>query len=114
MDLTSIYEVVGLIPGPAQWVKNLVWLWHGPAAEVLIRPLAWEFSCRGCSPKKPKQRNKQKTLLKILTYFKHIKDQQTLLLKASIYSPFRLNKKILLDQICFRFLKSSISSTVLC
>ena len=37
----------GLIPGPTQWVKDLVllllWLWHRVAAAVLIRPLAEEL-----------------------------------------------------------------------
>ena len=32
-------------PGLAQWVNNpaLLWLWCGPAAVALIRPLAWEL-----------------------------------------------------------------------
>ena len=35
---------MGLIPGLAQWVKNLalLWLWCKLAATALIRPLAWE------------------------------------------------------------------------
>ena len=46
-------EVVGLIPGLAQWVKcgvgcrcssnpALLWLWRRPAAIAPMRPLAWE------------------------------------------------------------------------
>ena len=38
-----LYGDVGLILGLAQWVKKLLWLWHGPAAAALIWPLAWEF-----------------------------------------------------------------------
>ena len=59
-NLTRNHEVVGSIPGPAQWVNNpgvavtcgvgcrrgsdpeLLWLWCRPAATALIRPLAWE------------------------------------------------------------------------
>ena len=54
------HEVVGLIPGLSQWVKDpvlalscgvgcrrgsdppLLWLWCRPAAVALIRPLTWE------------------------------------------------------------------------
>ena len=41
---TRNYEVVGSIPGLAQWVKDLVllWLWCRLAATAVIRPLAWE------------------------------------------------------------------------
>ena len=60
MNLTGNHEVLGLIPGLAQWVKEsniavscgvghrpgsdlvLLWLCHSPAATALIRPLAWE------------------------------------------------------------------------
>ena len=41
---TRNHEVVGFIPGLAQWVKDpvLLWLWCRLAATALIRPLAWE------------------------------------------------------------------------
>ena len=58
--MTSIHKDLGLIPGPAQWVKisnialscgmghrlsldlALLCLWHRPAAVAPIQPLAWE------------------------------------------------------------------------
>ena len=59
-NLTRNHEVVGSIPGLAQWVEDLalsmscgvghrcgsepvlLWLWHKPAATAPIRPLARE------------------------------------------------------------------------
>ena len=43
-NATRNHEVAGLIPGLAQWVKDLavLWLWCRPAALAPIRPLAWE------------------------------------------------------------------------
>ena len=38
----KIHEVVGLIPGLTQWVKDMAWLWCRLASTALIRPLAWE------------------------------------------------------------------------
>ena len=44
MNPTRNQEVVGLIPGLAQWVMDLalLWLWCRLAAVASIRPLAWE------------------------------------------------------------------------
>jgi len=42
MNPTRNHEVVGLIPGLTQWVKDLALLWRRPAAVAPIQPLAWE------------------------------------------------------------------------
>ena len=61
-NLTRHHEVVGLIPGLAQWVKDLalLWLWCRPAATAMIRPPAWEPPYATGEALKRKKKTKKK------------------------------------------------------
>ena len=63
MNPTSIREDAGLIPGPEEWVKDLVllWLWCRAAAAAPLWPLAWELLyVMGVALKNPKKKKKNK------------------------------------------------------
>ena len=81
MNPTSIHKDVDLIPGIAQWVKDLavpsamgvgcrrssdpelLWLGCRPAATAPIQPLAWEPpNAMGAALKRPKKKKKDQSL----------------------------------------------------
>jgi len=65
MNPTRMGEVVGSIPGLAQWLKDLVlgWLWCRPAPVAPMGPLAWESPyATGAALKSQKTKDKKKKI----------------------------------------------------
>ena len=62
MNPTRNHEVMGSIPGLAQWVEDpvLLWLWCRLAARAPIGPLAWESPyAMGMALEKAKKKKKK-------------------------------------------------------
>ena len=79
MNPTRNHEVARLIPGLAQWVKDLALLWAvgRPAAVALIGPLAWESPYAASAALKSKKKFGVPIVAQWLTNPTSIHDEDT-------------------------------------
>ena len=70
MNPTRNREVSGLIPGLAQWAKDLalLWLWRCPAAETLIGPQPRNLHMPWVGPLKKAKKIKKITDIESLSF----------------------------------------------